>query len=422
MASKTQSIWKQCKLSDLLSEFKNGCTAVQNKNGVGLPVTRIETIASGQINYDRVGFVDVSEDSVESYRLRKGDILLSHINSVPHIGKVASYDGRQVLFHGMNLMLLRWDAGQVDHSFGYHLLSSKESKKFFEQRCQKAVSQASLNRTEIGSLNVSLPPLPEQRKIAAILSAVDAVIERTQAVIDQLQQVKKALMQELLTRGIPGRHTRFKKTEIGEVPEGWEVAQLRSIARVVRGSTPRPARDPRYFNGNAVPWITVSELSNDEYPYLSSTTTKLTEEGANHSRKLKAGTVVLSNSGYGLGIPKILQISGCANDGIAAFEDLAEIIQPLFLYYWLVSRTTYLRTTVARGVEQPNLNTDLIGDLLVPIPSLIEQEKIVSSFMAVDVRYRADKHNLVMLGSLKSALMSVLLSGEVRVKVEEGVA
>ena len=70
---------------------------------------------------------------------------------------------------------------------------------------------------------ILLPPLPEQRKIAAILSSVDEVIEKTEAVIEQLQVVKKAMMQELLTRGLPGRHTRFKQTEIGEIPEEWEV-------------------------------------------------------------------------------------------------------------------------------------------------------------------------------------------------------
>jgi type I restriction enzyme, S subunit len=67
--------------------------------------------------------------------------------------------------------------------------------------------------------DVDVPPLPEQWKIAAILSAADRAIEATQAVIDQLQIVKKAIMAELLTRGLPGRHTRFKKTEIGNVPE-----------------------------------------------------------------------------------------------------------------------------------------------------------------------------------------------------------
>ena len=75
---------------------------------------------------------------------------------------------------------------------------------------------------DIERLEIPLPRIPEQHKIAAILSSVDDAIEKTQAVIDQVQVVKRGLMQELLTRGLPGRHTRFKQTEIGEIPESWD--------------------------------------------------------------------------------------------------------------------------------------------------------------------------------------------------------
>lgn len=87
-------------------------------------------------------------------------------------------------------------------------------------------------------LQILLPPLPEQRKIAAILSSVDATIEKTEAVIEQLRVVKKAMMQELLTRGIPGRHRRFKETEIGVVPEEWTEFRLEDIAETYSGGTP----------------------------------------------------------------------------------------------------------------------------------------------------------------------------------------
>ena len=79
-----------------------------------------------------------------------------------------------------------------------------------------------VSKRAVRGLRVSVPPLPEQRKIAAILSSVDDAIEKTRVVIDQVQVVKRGLVQELLTRGLPGRHTRFKQTEIGEMPEEWD--------------------------------------------------------------------------------------------------------------------------------------------------------------------------------------------------------
>ena len=83
-----------------------------------------------------------------------------------------------------------------------------------------------ISKRAVCGFRVALPPLPEQRMIAAILSSVDETIEKTQAVIDQVQVVKRGLMQQLLTRGLPGRHTRFKQTEIGEIPQAWHVLDL----------------------------------------------------------------------------------------------------------------------------------------------------------------------------------------------------
>ena len=85
---------------------------------------------------------------------------------------------------------------------------------------------AAVNKADLAGLRIPLPPLREQRKIAAILSSVDDAIEKTQAVIDQVQVVKRGLMQELLTRGLPERHTEFKQTEIGRLPAEWEVVEL----------------------------------------------------------------------------------------------------------------------------------------------------------------------------------------------------
>ena len=90
---------------------------------------------------------------------------------------------------------------------------------------------------QLGKFRFLLPPLPEQHRIAGILSSVDDTIEKTQAVIDHLQVIKVGLMQELLTRGLPGWHRRFKQTEIGEIPESWGVVSLAECgARVTSGS------------------------------------------------------------------------------------------------------------------------------------------------------------------------------------------
>ena len=113
-----QSLWKTQPLAKLVVMMRNGTTAAQNQNGIGIPVTRIETISEGVINYSKVRHLDVRVEDVEAYRLRAGDILMSHINSVRHIGKVAQYHGEFPLIHGMNLMRIVFDERWMDSHFG----------------------------------------------------------------------------------------------------------------------------------------------------------------------------------------------------------------------------------------------------------------------------------------------------------------
>ena len=103
ISNRALSTWQTEVLAKLVTAIRNGTTATQNQSGVGLPVTRIETISDGFIDYSRVRYLDVHSQDIDLYRLRTGDVLLSHINSVKHIGKVARYGGEYPLIHGMNL-------------------------------------------------------------------------------------------------------------------------------------------------------------------------------------------------------------------------------------------------------------------------------------------------------------------------------
>ena len=304
----------------------------------------------------------------------------------------------------------------IEPDYLFAVLKSPRSLRVYEKITQGTVNRrGGISFRTLSGLVLHHPPLPEQRKIAAILSSVDDAIEKTQAVIDQVQVVKRGLMQELLSRGLPGRHTRFKQTEIGKLPAGWRTVSLETMCSVVRGSTPRPARDPRFFGGNHVPWITVGEVTKDDWPFLEGTRTGLTREGARFSRYLEPGTVILTNSGVTLGVPKLLKVGGCANDGIAAFIDVSTSLQPLFLYYFLSRMTDTFQSRVARGMGQPNLNTTLIGRTLVAVPDLSEQATIADVLFACDCRVAAESRWTRELVRLKRELMSVLLAGELRV-------
>lgn len=227
------------------------------------------------------------------------------------------------------------------------------------------------NWTSLADYEFDLPPIAEQRKIAELGLRFRSAAESYLGLIHTMRVTKRAA---LAFAGVNRRKVK--------------VVKLRDLCTVVRGSTPRPAGDPRYFKGDYTPWITVGEITRDDWPYLESTESMLTQEGATRSRFLKAGTVVLTNSGFSLGVPKILSIGGCANDGVAAFLDLDSAVIPEFLYYVLFAMTTYLREVVAAGGDQPNLNTSLIGALDIPLPSFEQQQIVVGAALGIDTGLR----------------------------------
>jgi len=195
---------------------------------------------------------------------------------------------------------------------------------------------------------------------------------------------------------------------------------LRSIANVVRGASPRPAGDPQYFGGDFMPWVTVAEITKDDRVDLTETESFLTEEGADHSKVFPKGTVIYSNSGATLGVPKILKINACANDGVVAFERLSSQVHPQFLYHYLASITEAIREKVKQGSGQPNLNTDIVKALQFGVPPLDEQEGIVRHIEELANQFDAltaeAQRGIELLQERRTALISAAVTGKIDVR------
>lgn len=207
-----------------------------------------------------------------------------------------------------------------------------------------------------------------------------------------------------------GSASKMVQTEIGLLPEDWEVKRIAEISKPVRGGSPRPAGSPLYFNGNFIPWLTVASLTNISKSKIYVTTTEscLTELGSHYSRNLKKGTLIISNSGATLGVAKILDIDCCANDGIAALLELNA--NNKFITYFINTLTEHLRNNIATGNGQPNLNTDLIGNLLIPLPPLPEQEAIAEALSDADAWIESLEQLIAKKRLIKQGAMQELLT------------
>ena len=209
----------------------------------------------------------------------------------------------------------------------------------------------------------------------------------------------------------------YKQTEVGVIPEDWESMPLNEIGRPVRGGSPRPAGDARYFDGSYIPWLTVAALTNIPHSQLivNETATCLTEEGSLRSRTLEPGTLIIANSGATLGVAKILGIKCCANDGVAALLNLAKKVSPFYLSHVINTKTDYLRDVVATGNGQPNLNTTLIGDFKVPLPpTKAEQDAIAETLNDADALIESLEQLLAKKRHIKQGAMQELLTGKKR--------
>jgi type I restriction enzyme S subunit len=230
---------------------------------------------------------------------------------------------------------------------------------------------------------VPLPPPDEQAAIVKFLDYANGKIERAirakRKLIGLLNEQKQAIIHRAVTRGLDP-NVKLKPSGIpwlGDVPEHWNCRAFARMSRVVRGASPRPAGDSRYFNGSHTPWVTVGEVTKDKDIYLTKTETMLKEAGADRSARFAAGTLIMTNSGATLGVPKILSIEACANDGIVAFLNLQTVLDKPFAYYYLSTLTTRLRDELRQGGTQPNLNTGIVKRIVCPLPPLEEQRQIL---------------------------------------------
>ena len=155
-----------------------------------------------------------------------------------------------------------------------------------------------------------------------------------------------------------------------------QMVRLGDYLNVIRGASPRPKGDPRYFGGD-IPWISISDITREPGKYLSRTREFVTRAGAEKSRLLPAGTLILSNSGT-VCVPKILRVDGCIHDGFVAFPDLPDSFDKNYLYWFF----EYVRPSIIeanrQGITQVNLNTGIVREIRLPLTSIERQREIVA--------------------------------------------
>jgi type I restriction enzyme S subunit len=208
------------------------------------------------------------------------------------------------------------DPNRADSRYIFHAMQYK-ARDLMHLRVGGA--QPNISQSTIKETKVFLPPLPEQRRIAAILDQVDELRRLRQRAIDRVNELEQAIFYEMF--GDPTTN-----------PMNWAAEELGSLCDLVRGSSPPPQGDPRYFGGE-VPRLMIADITRDGMNVTPKIDT-LTAEGAKRSRPMPAGSVVMAVSGA-VGLPAILTIDACIHDGFVGFRSLNARVDPTFLYHYL---------------------------------------------------------------------------------------
>ena len=177
-------------------EIRSGYSGNQLLSKKGLKVSRIETISEHKVNLERVGYVAPFESS-ENYKLQVGDILFSNINSVEYIGNTAFIDKDYDLYHGMNLLRLTPNNMVVIPFYLYLLLNTNRMLNRFKTICNKAVSQASINQTELGKTVVQIPDINAQKQICELYQALYDKLESEKYANSLFQKQKQYLLRQM---------------------------------------------------------------------------------------------------------------------------------------------------------------------------------------------------------------------------------
>lgn len=416
--------WRSLCLSDILREaVRNGYSPVCPAESTGKWILSLGAVTHEGFDSRALKPAPLDDPRVDTATLQEGDIVVSRSNTRERVGLAGLYEGIPSPCSYPDLLMRLRLTAKAAPEFVIFCLLSQEGRKYFQQSARgTSGSMLKIDRGILEAFPLLLPPLGEQRKIAAILSSVDDAIEATQAVLDQLQVVKKAMMAELLTRGLPGRHTRFKMTEIGEIPEEWEVVRLSSVGHLQTGL----AKGKAVASGVDLPYLRVANVQDGRVD-LGEVKTITVEEKSIDRYRLRPGDVLFTEGGdadkLGRGCVWRGQIDPCLHQNhVFAVRPQTQRLLPEFLSYWAASPRgkSYFLDCAKQTTNLASINSTQLKALPVPLPRLPEQSAIVEALGSVEGRLRAEDAVVHGMRAAKSALMSVLLTGEVRVKPDEG--
>jgi len=380
------------KLKDISEFIRNGVTIKQNiSSKEGIPITRIETISKGVIDFNKLGYADIFElEKYKDWLLRKGDILISHINSEKHLGKSAIFlDNDMNIIHGMNLLCVRAINNKIFPKYLQLFFKTNQYKKQIKKIMKKSVNQASFSVNDFKEILITLPELNVQEKIIKKITILEKILENNKLKLKLLSELNKSLF----------------TTMFGDIKKIFKLYKLSDICDVRDGTHDSPeyiTEDKRF------PLITSKNLKEDkidfsEVNYIS----EIDFNKINVRSKVDIGDILMPMIGT-IGNPIIVKTErafSIKNLALIKFNN-SQVIN-IFLKSLLLS--DYFNSIITqknKGGTQKFLSLGDIRNFLIPLPPIELQNKFAERIEKIEkLKFEIEK-SIEMVQNLYDSLIS----------------
>lgn len=394
---------------------------------------RVANVQRGEISLDDLAELEAEADEFTARQLQADDLLIVEGHADPlAIGRCARVPPEAAGLTFQN-HLYRLRSRGVEVGFATHWLNSEFARRYWQGRCATSSGLHTINQRMLRSLPIPIPPLPEQRAVAAVLDAADAAIDRTRAAVAAARRLKRGLVQALLTRGVgPGGRIRdpdrepeaFAATRLGTFPRSWELVRVRDVAALGSGVT--LGKDLSGIKAVELPYLRVANVQDGYIDTTEMKTVRVPEADVSQYR-LEPGDVLMTEGGdfdkLGRGGVWDGRIDPCLHQNhVFRVRPNRSRLDPHYLGAVIGSGygKRYFMRIAKRTTNLASINKTQLNAFPFPLPPLAEQQHIVRLLSAAERHIAAAERSAATQERLKRGLMQALLTGRVRVPAGGG--
>lgn len=397
--------WCWVRLDFLLKEICNGTTIKQNKEGKTARVTRIESLQNNTIDFNRIGNI-VNESLIKDKDWYiEGDIIVSHINSIEHVGKSAVITRDMLpLVHGMNLLRLRLN--NICNSQFFQLYTrTTDYKKSIVNRVNRAVNQVSINQKQLCSLEIPITNLNEQQRIVNRIESLFVKLDRAKELIEntlaQFEQNKMAILHKAFTGELTAKWRKENNIDLSS----WKKCELKEVFKVVKDKY-NPQTENQIVNYIGLENIETSKgiISKNNSSEVKSIKTKF-----------KKDDVLYGKLRPYLNKHDVVNFDGICSTDILVFRFNDINTAKYINYYFNLPMFIQYAVENSSGINLPRVSEKTISKYKISLPTIEEQQEIVNILDKLLAKYNKIKNleqQLEKIELLKKAILAKAFRGE----------